>query len=45
MGMDTWVWLILAVVFLIAEAATTALISIWFAVGALAGRVASRFNA
>ena len=44
MGMDTWVWLILAVVFLIAEAATTALISIWFAVGALAGLVASIFT-
>ncbi len=44
MGMDTWVWLILAVVFLITEAATTALISIWFAVGALAGLVASIFT-
>ena len=44
MGMDTWIWLILAVVFLVAEAATTALISIWFAVGALAALVVSIFN-
>lgn len=44
MGMDTWIWLILIVVFLVAEAATTALISLWFAVGALAALIVSIFT-
>ena len=44
MGMDTWIWLILAVVFVVAEAATTALISVWFAVGSAAALVASIFT-
>ena len=34
--MGTWqFWLVLAVIFLIIEATTTALVSIWFTVGAL----------
>lgn len=44
MGMDSWIWLILIVVFLVAEAATTALISLWFAVGALAALIVSVFT-
>ena len=44
MGMDTWIWLILCIVFIVAEAATTALISVWFAVGAAAALVASIFT-
>ena len=44
MGMEIWVWLALAIVFIVAEAATTALISVWFAVGALAALLASIFT-
>lgn len=44
MGVDTWIWLALAIVFVVAEAATTALISVWFAVGALAALAASIFT-
>lgn len=44
MGMDIWIWLILAVVFLVAEAATTALISVWFAVGAFAAMITGIFT-
>ena len=38
-------WAAAIVVFAIAEAATTALVSIWFAVGAAAAMVASIFTA
>lgn len=38
-----WLWLIAFVVFLVAEIATVTLISIWFAVGALAAFVLSFF--
>lgn len=44
MGTDTLIWLILTIVFVVAEAATTALISIWFAVGAGAAMIASIFT-
>ena len=44
MGMDTLIWLVLTIVFVVAEAATTALISIWFAIGASAAMVASLFT-
>lgn len=40
-----WIWLALAVVFLIVEGSTVSLISIWFAVGALAAMVASLWGA
>ena len=44
MGMDTLIWLVLTIAFVVAEAATTALISIWFAVGAGAAMIASLFT-
>lgn len=44
MGTDTIFWLVAIVVFVAAEAATTALISIWFAVGAAAAMVVSLFT-
>lgn len=44
MGTDTLIWLILTIAFVVAEAATTALISIWFAVGAGAAMIASIFT-
>ena len=34
--MGIWIWLILAVIFLISEAATVAMVSLWFAAGSLA---------
>lgn len=37
--MSTWIWLILMVVFLIAEAATVTMISTWFAAGSLAALI------
>ena len=37
--MGNWIWLILAVVFLIAEAATVTMTSLWFAGGCLAALV------
>ena len=37
--MQHWIWLILAVIFLIAEAATVTMVSLWFAFGALAAMV------
>lgn len=39
------VWIAAIVVFLIAEAATAGLVTIWFAVGALAALIATIFNA
>lgn len=36
-----WVWLALAVVFAIVEVATTSIVSIWFALGSIAGLVAA----
>ena len=39
--MDWVVWLILMVVFLIAEACTVSLVSIWFAVGSMGALIAS----
>lgn len=44
MGMDTVFWLVAIVVFVVAEAATTALISIWFAAGAAVAMVVSLFT-
>lgn len=41
----TIVWIAAIVVFLIAEAATAGLVTIWFAVGALAALLAAMFNA
>jgi len=43
--MDTIIWLVLLIVFLIAEAATVVMISLWFAGGALAALVASLLGA
>ena len=37
--MEYWIWLILAVVFLLAEAATVTTVSLWFAGGCLAAMV------
>ena len=34
--MEHWIWLILAVIFLVAEAATVTMVSLWFAGGCLA---------
>lgn len=42
--MDSLIWLVAAIVFLVAEAATTALISIWFAVGAAVALIVSLFT-
>lgn len=39
--MDTIIWLLLMVVFLIAEASTVTMISLWFAAGSLAALVVS----
>ena len=39
--MGMWVWLGIFVVFVIVEAATTELVSLWFCVGSLAGLVAA----
>lgn len=41
----TAIWIVAIVVFLIAEALTTGLVTIWFAVGALAALVAAIFGA
>lgn len=43
--MDTILWLGLMVLFLLVEANTVSLVSIWFAVGALSALVASLFGA
>ena len=40
-----FVWLVIAVVLGISEAATVALVSIWFAIGAVAAMVPAYFNA
>ena len=45
MGMDTIFWLAAVAVFLLVEAATAALVSVWFAVGAAAALVLSFFTA
>lgn len=42
--MDSIIWLIAVIVFVAAEAATTALISIWFAVGAAVALIVSLFT-
>lgn len=44
MSPDTLFWLIAVIAFVVLEAATTALVSIWFAVGAAAALVASFFT-
>ncbi|MBR3973893.1 MAG: NfeD family protein [Oscillospiraceae bacterium] len=43
--MVSYIWLALMVVFLIAEAATVVMVSLWFAAGALAALVASLLGA
>ena len=43
--MQTIIWLILMVVFLLTEAATVAMVSLWFAAGSLAAMVASLLGA
>lgn len=43
--MESFIWLILMVIFLIAEAATVVTVSLWFAVGALAALVANLLGA
>lgn len=44
MGFDTILWVAAVVLFVIAEAVTTALVSIWFAVGAAAALMVSLFT-
>ena len=39
--MDTIIWLVLMVVFLIAEASTVAMVSLWFAAGSLVALIAA----
>ncbi len=39
-----WFWLIAAVVFAVVEISTTAMVSVWFSVGALAGLAAALFH-
>ncbi len=39
-----WAWIALVVVLVVIEAATTQLVTIWFAVGAIGGLIASAFN-
>ena len=43
--MEMWVWLGVFVVFVIAEAATAELVSLWFCFGSLAGLAASLLSA
>ena len=43
--MDTIIWLVLIVLFLIAEASTVTLISLWFAAGSLVALIASLLGA
>ena len=43
--MDSLLWLVLIVVFLMAEAGTVTLISLWFAAGALVAMIASLLGA
>ena len=45
MDLSWIIWLALMVIFLLAEAATVSLVSIWFAVGALGALVANSLNA
>ena len=45
MNWGAGVWLVLLIVFLLTEAATVTLVSLWFAVGALAAMLASLFDA
>mgnify|MGYP001622879782 FL=1 len=44
MGMDSVVWLVAVVAFFILEAITTALVSVWFAVGAAVALIVSFFT-
>lgn len=44
MWFDTILWLVAVVVFIAVEAATTALVSVWFAIGAAAAMLASLFT-
>lgn len=44
MWFDTILWLVAVVAFIAVEAATTALVSVWFAVGAAAAMVVSFFD-
>ena len=44
MWFDTILWLVAVVAFIMVEAATTALVSVWFAVGAAAAMLGSFFN-
>ena len=43
--MDTIIWLVLMVVFLIAEASTVAMVSLWFAEGSLVALIAALLGA
>lgn len=45
MPVALWVWLGLLVLFIIAEAATAALVSVWFMAGAIVAAVAAGFGA
>lgn len=44
MSADTLFWLVAVIVFVVLEASTTALVSIWFAVGAAAALISSFFT-
>ena len=43
-GATALIWLILAIIFLVAEALTVTLISIWFAIGAILAMIAAIFG-
>ena len=46
LGLEAWVfWLILMALFIIIEVATTNLLTVWFAGGALAGLIAALCSA
>ncbi len=45
-GLQNWLfWLVLMLIFFVFEAATVALLSVWFAVGALCAAIAAAFGA
>ena len=45
MHISAYVWLVLLILFLMAEGATVALVSLWFAAGALAAIIAALLGA
>ena len=43
-GSMLWLWIALLVAFIVIEASTAQLVTIWFAIGAIGGLIASAFN-